>query len=202
MAKQGIDVQDIGIFSERSPRSQAQEKRLREETEKIARYVARLGGELEGLEKERSRMVWLMALGEVHSMSQIHLDECVRMIHDTRDNLEALKKEQAKTEKEITALHLSPAQSQARKALQSDFTDLARKRFAKTKQVEGSLQQLRQTLTERIDLADKMKSIAGQLECEVSGNVLDSGRFEECLAALPDDLLTASEHWQQTLSLS
>ncbi len=202
MSEEVTDVQDIGIFSDRSPRSRAQEKRLQEEADKIAQYISRLEGELEGMEKDRSRMVRLIALGEVHSMSQSRLDECVRLIHDTRDNLEALKKERAKTEQEIAAFSPSPAQSQARSAEQLEFTELAKKRFAKTKEVEALLQQFRRALRERIELAGKMRQIAEGLDCEIIGDALDEGRFEHCFNSLPDDLLAESERWQSALGLN
>lgn len=199
--EQVSDVQDIGIFSAQSPRSQAQGKRLREEAEKIGCYISRLEKELEGLEKDRSRMVRLMAFGEVHSMSQSRLDECVRMIHDRRDNLEALKKEQAKTEKEVASLCPTPAQREARSALQSKFIALAKKRLGKTGEIQVLLEQLRQALKERSELAGKMREITEALDCESRGDALDEERFENCLSALPDDLLTESQRWQSALGL-
>lgn len=201
MAKQASDVQDIGIFSDRSPRSQAQEKRLQEEAEKIRWYMSRLEEQLEGMEKDRSKIVRSIALGEANAMSHNRLDECARMIHDRGDNLEALKKEQAKTEKEIAALSLTPEQSQARKALQSGFTELAKRRLAKTQGVQALLQQLRQALGERMELTAKMRESAEALDCEISGDALDEYRFEDCFNALPDDLLTESERWQSALGL-
>jgi len=199
MAKQASEVQDIGIFSDRSPRSKIQESKLQGELEKINQYLSRLEGELAELEVQRSRMIRLFAIGEAQGFTQTRLDECVRMIHDTRDNLEALKKERTKTEEAIAGLHPTPAQSHARSALQSEFTDLAKKRFEKTKRVQSLIEQLRQALNERIELAGKMREAADSLDCEIHGDVLDEAGCEDCLSALPSDLLTASERWHTTL---
>jgi len=195
-------IQQIGILDDRSPQSRKEESKLQGELDKINKYSYRLEGELEELETHRLKMLRLIALGEAQAVHHNNLEDSVRLIRDTRDNLEALKKERTKTEEAITALHPTEAQLQARRGLQQEFTQLAKKRLDKTRNVQKQLEQLRQILTERIDLTDKMKSIAERLECEVSGDILDSDRFEECLAALPYDLLTASERWQQTLSVS
>ena len=199
MAKQASEVQDIGIFSDRSPRSKIQESKLQEELEKIDRYVSRLEGELAELEAQRSKMIRLFAIGEASGYTQTRLDECVRIIHDTRDNLEALKKERTKTAEAIAGLHPTPAQSQARSALQSEFIGLTKKRFEKTKQVQALIEQLRQALKERIELAGKMREAAELLDCEIHGDALDEAGPEDCLNVLPFDLLTASERWHTAL---
>jgi hypothetical protein len=199
--KQTSDVQDIGIFSERSPRSQAAEKRLQDEAMKIGQYISRLEGELEVLEKDRTNMLRLMALGEAYPASRSRLEDCVRLIHETRDNLEALKKEQAKTDKDIAGLCPTSEQTQARRALQSQFGKLAKERFAKTVEVQGLLGKLRQALDERIELAGKLRTAAQTLDCEIVGDVLDEARFENCRDSLPDDLLAESERWQSALGL-
>ena len=202
MGKQTSEVQDIGIFSDQSPRSKHREGHLQEEVYKINQYIVRLEGELVGLEADRSKMLRLVATGRGNELHPSRLEDCVRQIRDVRDNLEALKNERMKTEQEIAALHCTPEQAEARRALQVQFTDLAKKRLAKTKQAETLLQQFRQALSERIELAGKMRTAAEALDCEISGDVLDEGRFEDCLGALPDDLLPASERWQSALGLS
>lgn len=196
------DVQEIGIFSDQSPRSKIEEGKLREEAEKINHYVSRLEEELVGMEKDRSRMLRLTAIGQAGNFHPTRLQDCVREIRNTRDNLEALEKECAKIEQEIAVFHPTAVQSQARSDLQSQFTEFAKKRFAKTKQVEALLQQFRQALKERSELAGKMREIAEALDCEINGDVLDEERFSNCLSALPDNLLTESQRWQSALGLA
>ncbi|MGA2982955.1 MAG: hypothetical protein ABSG32_04030 [Terriglobia bacterium] len=112
-----------------------------------------------------------------------------------RESLKAFQEEADKTQRAIDELAPTPAQIEARRALHREFVRFGYERLDKTRQVEGLLQQFRQLLEERNELAEKMRNVAKGLELEISGDGLDEGRFEKCLDYLPESLLSDSERW-------
>jgi chromosome segregation ATPase len=168
---------------------------LREELETIGQRISLTEGKIAELERDKSRMTRSLALIEPAMFREEQLDECIQSIERARTRLKAYEEERTKNQQALTELCPTPARVKARQALQEEFTQAGDKRIKKTRQVQGLLQQLRQALQERIDLGCKMRSAAEGLECDISGDALDEMRFEDCLASLPDDLLSASETW-------
>lgn len=199
MTDQDKSTQELGAYNDRSQRSLAEESKLREELERISRHIARVDGGLADLEKDKLNIAHSIAVGEVGRFHQGQLDECIRRINGTRDSLKAYQEARAQTEQAIAKCLPAPEQIQARRTLQGEFIKLAADRLKKTREVEGLLQQLRQALEKRVEVAEKMRKAATALECEISGDGLDESRFEECLASLPDNLLAASERWHETV---
>jgi chromosome segregation ATPase len=198
METQTSAAQGIRICGDRSESSRIQERKLRGELEKIGQCISRVEGNVAELEADRSRVARSIAIGEVR-FHQGMLEECIRRINNTRESSKAYEEERAKTEQAIAALTPTPEQIKARQALQQEFMELAKERLKKTRQVQELLRELRQALQERIELAGKMRNVAKGLECEISGDDLDERRFEDCLAFLPNDLLSASEEWHHCL---
>ena len=193
MENQASAAQSAGIFSERSQMSITREGKLREEHGKISRYISRVESELAELERDKARMARLIA-AEGQPL-QLRLADCIQHIDEVRASLKAFQEEADKTQRAVDELTPTPAQIEARRALHRELVGFGHERLDKTRQVEGLLQQLRQALEERNELAEKMRNAAKSLKLEISGDGLDEGRFEECLDSLPESLLSDSERW-------
>jgi chromosome segregation ATPase len=199
MPDQAKSTQELGVYNDRSQRSLAEESKLRKELERITLHISHVEGGLADLEKDKLKIARSIAVGERDRFDQRHLDECIRRLNETRDSLKAYQEARAGIEQAIAKCSPTPEQIQARRALQTEFTKLAADRLKKTREVERLLQQLRQALQERVEVAEKMRKVAEALECEISGDGLDESRFEGCLASLPDNLLSASERWHEVI---
>ena len=190
-------MQDTSIFDERSQQSKAKEVNLRA---RLARADGQLGffnHQLDELERDKTCMARKILSGDQHIFSPALLDECVRRINEKREIIKVFETEREDTQRAIDALTPTSEQVTARRKLQSEFSLLAGARLKKTRQVEGFLQQLREALQDRMEVAAKMREIAGGLEFEISGDNLDVQRFADCLDSLPENLLTDSERWQE-----
>jgi chromosome segregation ATPase len=199
MTDQAKSTQELDVYNGRSQRSLAEEGKLRSDLERICLHIAHVESGVAELEKDKLKIARSIAIGERERFHQGHLDECIRRINETRDSLKAYQEARAGTEQAIAKCAPTPERIQARRGLQNEFTKLAADRLKKSREVERLLQQLRQALQERVELAEKMRKVAGALECEISGDGLDESRFENCLASLPDNLLSASERWHEAI---
>ncbi|MGC9995271.1 MAG: hypothetical protein ABSE79_08100 [Terriglobia bacterium] len=199
MTDQAKGTQELDVYSDQSQRSLAEESKLRKELERICLHIAHVESGLADLEKDKLKIARSIAVGERERFHQGHLDECIRRLNETRDSLKAYQEARVGTEQAVAKCAPTPEQIQARRGFQSEFTKLAADRLKKTREVERLLQQLRQALQERVEVAEKMRKVAEALECEISGDGLDESRFEVCLAALPDNLLSASERWHEVI---
>lgn len=200
MATRIIEVQDCGVLSDRSPQSRREESDLEEKVSRINQYIGLEERRLSELQTDKARLARQIALGTPGIRPDM-VRECLRRIHETQDTIATFTEERLTMEKAIAGLHPTPEQAEARRALQSQFTELAKERFAKTEEVQDLLGQFRQALSERNGLAEKMREIAEALDCDILGDTLDEDRFESLQNVLPDDLLTESARWQTTLGL-
>ena len=199
MASQPSGPHGLGIYDERSQRSILREATLREELGLIGQRITRTQESIEKLETNRARMARSLALMEPARFREEQLDECIQNLESARVRLKIYEQEREKTNQAISEICPTAARLKVRQALQDEFAQLADKRIKKTRQAQALLGQFRQALQERVELAAKMRTAAEQLECDISGDGLDETRFDDLLASLPDDLLSASEVWHSSL---
>lgn len=182
------------ITGERSARSRSaflKEKDLRIALDKIDKAIAETEAGILRLEATKKETTTRIFHGQGNAPKS--LDSVVTELAKARIVLDAFKQERADTLAAIEKLALTPAQVQARIGQQLQFATFARKRLEKARKVDGLLKELRDSLREQIDLGADMSKCAVLLELDLPN--LDTSRFEDLLASLPEEMSSMSERW-------
>lgn len=185
------------ISTDHNARSQAsliEESRLRVRLEQINQTVNQAEEkivELEIQKTERAHQTVAQGLIAVRDSVSAKIDD---ILH-AREILKDCEHERAVTEAAIETFNARPAPSRARLKLQRELRRFAVDRLEKDRQADRLLKELRQVLNDRKELSDGMEERSADLGLKISEDGLDMPRFETFSASLPDDFLSASEHW-------
>ena len=144
---------------------------------------------------EYVRRVHRAVMLEGNEQMRPQLEDAVKNLAAQREILKSCQAQRASTEAEIEKLSPSPAEAALREQRQQQTAELVKRRFEKDREAEQLLGNLHEILQDRGQLTAEIIESIAPLELTISGDGLDTARFEKLLASLPSGLLTESERW-------
>ncbi len=188
-------TQTTAQYSARSQRSMLDEERLRGELAEIGKLVQYTERKKAEAEQLKARYLKLAAEGGRSGHDSLTLARGLQELEDARRVLAAYDEQRKAIEARIAGLALSPAQVVERRERQNYVAQLTDERHKKDQHIDGALKAVRRLLQERRELSAKIQKSADAAEITPGADGLDAQRFDELLAALPEDLLTESNRW-------
>jgi hypothetical protein len=180
-------------WSERSQRDLAEEQRLRAELQKLNSWIAYCERNIRKLEESKASQLKHSVQGK--NPQPEFLARTLRDLEDETLKLGAYREQRAQIEAEIEKLKPTPASAGKRAESQKYLAEFAAQRVKKDELIHGALTGLRRLLTERAELSAKMVNVAEAVDMTIGDDRLDSRRFEELIALLPEQLFAESERW-------
>ena len=124
------------------------------------------------------------------------LQQRMSELRNSRDYLALCKEQRAKLQAEIDALYPNEKQAEARLENQQRLLQLVSERLERDRETAGFVKHLHRVLAARAELTTKIADACAAIELVLVEDGLDARRFDELLAALPADLLAASQRWE------